>query len=117
MGADELLTGWDDDCPGSVATQVREVVWQERQDQNNEVAANWAVEVPTSWGGVEVGRPVNEEGWPGVCPEDYVCFKGGPISCNGWPDLLLPSLSGVLVTMTTMIEKEEGHSTCRLLLP
>jgi hypothetical protein len=40
VGADELLTGWDEDCPGLVAMKAREAVWQERQDQNNEVATN-----------------------------------------------------------------------------
>jgi hypothetical protein len=67
------------------------------------------------YSGVEVDRPVDEEGWPGVRPEDCVCFEGGPIGHNGWPDLSLPPSSGVLVTMTTTIEKEEGHSACRLL--
>jgi hypothetical protein len=40
VGADELFTGWDDNCPGLVAMKAREAVWQERQDQNDEVAAN-----------------------------------------------------------------------------
>jgi hypothetical protein len=56
VGADELLTGWDDNCPGLVATKAREAIWQERQDQNDEVAANWAVEAPTGWGGCK-GNP------------------------------------------------------------
>jgi hypothetical protein len=71
MGADELLTGWDDDCPGLVATKVREAVWHERQDHNDAVAADWAVEAPDGWGGVEVVWDVVEEGWPGVRPEDH----------------------------------------------
>jgi hypothetical protein len=65
VGADELLTGWDDDCPGLVATKAREVVWWERQDHNDAEAAQWAVEAPDGWGGEEVARPI-EEGWPGV---------------------------------------------------
>jgi hypothetical protein len=115
VGTDKLLIGWDDDCPGLVAMKVREVVWRERQDNNDKEFANWAVEVPTGWGGVEVDRPVDEEGCPGVQPEDCVCFEGGPIGHNGWPDLSLPPSSSILVTMMTMIEKEEGHSTYRLL--
>jgi hypothetical protein len=71
------------------------------------------VEAPTGWGGVEVGRPVDEEGWPGVRPEDHVCFEGGR---DGWPDLSLPPSSGVLVTTTTTIEKEGGHSAQLLML-
>jgi hypothetical protein len=59
--------------------------------------------------------PVDEEGWPEVQPEDRICFEGGPIGLNGWPDLLLPSLSGILVTTMTTIEKEDRHSACRLL--
>jgi hypothetical protein len=46
VGADELLTGGDDDCPGLVTTKAREVIWQERQDHNNAEAAKWAMEVP-----------------------------------------------------------------------
>jgi hypothetical protein len=84
MGADELLTGWDDDCPGLVATKAREAVWQERQAHNDVETANWAVEAPDSWGGVEVARPIVEEGWPGVCPEDHgYLTEEGPLGPNG----------------------------------
>jgi hypothetical protein len=110
-----FLTGWDDDCLGLVATKAREAVWHERQAHNDAAGARWAIEAPDGWGGVEVDRPVVKEGWPGVRPEDHTCFEGGPIGPNGWPDLLLPPSSGVLVTMTTTIEREEGHSACRLL--
>jgi hypothetical protein len=61
-GTDKLSTGWDDDCPGLVATKVREAVWRERQDRNDKEFTNWAVEAPDGWGGVEVDRLVNEEG-------------------------------------------------------
>jgi hypothetical protein len=103
VDADKLLTGWDDDCSGLVATIAREVVWQERQDHNDMEAAQWAVEAPDGWGGNAVAKPI-EEGWPGVQPEDR------------WLDLPLPPSGGVLVTMTTIVEKEEGHSACRLLI-
>jgi hypothetical protein len=96
-------------------TKARGVVWQERQDHNDAEGAKWAVEAPDGWGDVEVARPVVEEGWPGVQPEDCSCFEGGPLGSNGWPDLSLPPSGGVLVTTMTTIEKEEGHSACRLL--
>jgi hypothetical protein len=60
------LIGWDNDCPGLVAMKAREAVWRGRQDNNDKEFANWAIEAPTGWGGVEVDRPVDEEGWPGV---------------------------------------------------
>jgi hypothetical protein len=112
-----FLTGWDDDCSGLVATKAREAEWQKRQDHNNAEAARWAVEVPDGWGGVEVVRPVIEEGWPGVRPEDHgYPSEEGPLGPDGWLDLSLPSSGGVLVTMMTTVEKGEGHSTCRLLM-
>jgi hypothetical protein len=113
MGVDELLTGWDDDCPGLVVMKAREAVWQERQDHDNAEAAKWAVESPDSWGGVEVTRPVVEEGWPGVHPEDRFSSEEGPLGPNGGLDLSLPS-TGILVTTMTTVEKGEGHSACRL---
>jgi hypothetical protein len=39
VGTDELLTGWDDDCPGLVVMKAREVEWQKRQDSNDAEAA------------------------------------------------------------------------------
>jgi hypothetical protein len=105
---------WDDDCPGLTATLAREEEWKHREDHNNKEVADWVLEVPDGWGGVRVVSPVVEEGWPGVRPEDHSYPSSeGPLGPNGWPDLLLPSSGGILVTMTTTIEKGEGHSACR----
>jgi hypothetical protein len=115
VGTDELLTGWDDDCPGLVAIKAREAEWQKRQDHNDMEAARWAVEVPDSWGEVRTVSPVIEEGCPGVRPEDRgYPLEEGPLGPDGWPDLSLPSLGGVLVTMTMTVDEGEGHSACRL---
>jgi hypothetical protein len=56
-----------------------------------------------------------EEGWPGVRPADHgYPSSEGPLSPDGWPDLSLPSLGGVLVTTTMTVEEGEGHSARRL---
>jgi hypothetical protein len=61
------------------------------------------VEAPDGWGGAKVARPVIEEGWPRVQPEDHSYLsEEEPLGPDGWPDLSLPS-RGVLVTMTTTI--------------
>jgi hypothetical protein len=65
-GTDELLTKWDDDCSGLVATKAREMEWQEKQDHNDAEAAKWAVEAPDGWGDVGIVSLVVEEGWPGI---------------------------------------------------
>jgi hypothetical protein len=115
MGSDELLTGWDDDCPGLVATKAREAEWWKRQDHNDAEAARWAVEVPDGWGDVRTVSPIVEEGWPGIRPEDRgYPSEEGPLGPDSWPDLLLPLSGGVLVTTMTTVEKEGGHSACRL---
>jgi hypothetical protein len=86
-----LLTGWDDDCPGLVATKLREAEWQEKQDHNNAVAASWAVEAPDGWGNTPPTSPV-QEGWPGV-PADVnqdtwpLLSDVVPLRPDGWPDL------------------------------
>jgi hypothetical protein len=46
--------------------------------------------------------------WPPL--SDAVCP-------DGWPDLWLPSSSGILVTTTTTIGEGEEHSACRLPMP
>jgi hypothetical protein len=43
VGTGKFLTGWDDDCPGLVATRAREAVWRERQACNDAETANWAM--------------------------------------------------------------------------
>jgi hypothetical protein len=80
-------------------------------------ATRWAEEAPDGWGGVRAASPIVEEGWPSMRPEDHgYPTKEGPLGPDGWPDLSLPSLGGVLVTMTVMttVEPGEGHSACRL---
>jgi hypothetical protein len=62
--------GWDDDCPGLMATLAREEEWKRQEDQNDKEMAHWALETSDGWGGVQIASPVVEEGWPGVRPVD-----------------------------------------------
>jgi hypothetical protein len=73
------------------------------------------LEAPDSWAGVQSVSPVAKDGWPGVRPEDhgYPSLEG-PLGPDGWPDLSLLLSGGILVTMMTTIEEDEGHSACRL---
>jgi hypothetical protein len=104
--------GWDDDCPGLVVTKLREVEWQEKQAHNDAEAAKWAVEAHDGWGNTPLTSPVQER-WPGVSADALWPDLSDAVHPDGWPDLSLPS-SGVLVTTTMTVEKEKGHSACRL---
>jgi hypothetical protein len=99
---------------------AREEEWKRREEHNDAAAMSWAIEAPDGWGSMRPASPVVEEGWPGTWPEDW-CFprlEDMPLRPNGWPDLSLPTSTGVQVTIEVKltIEEVEGHSACRLLM-
>jgi hypothetical protein len=116
IGTNELLTGWDDDCPGLVVTKAREAEWKCREELNDVEAANWAVEAPDGWGNTPPTSPVQEE-WLGVPADATWPPLSDAVRPDGWPDLLLPPSGGVLVTTMTTIGEGEEHSACRLPMP
>jgi hypothetical protein len=111
-----LSAGWDNDCLGLTAKLAEEAEWRRREEHNEAAVASWAVEAPDGWGNTPPTSPVVKEGWPGSQPEDH-CYpsKEGPLGPNGWPDVSIPTSSGVRVTTTmTTVEEVEGHSARRL---
>jgi hypothetical protein len=80
------------------------------------VAANWAVEAPDGWGNTSPTSPV-QEGWLGVLANATWPPLSDAVHPNGWPDLLVPSSGGVLITTMTTIGEGEEHSACRLPMP
>jgi hypothetical protein len=52
-------------------------------------------------------------GWPGVPPEVHFPSDDRPLRHDSWPNLSLPTSSGVQVMMTITETVEEGHSACR----
>jgi hypothetical protein len=82
---------------------AREAEWFHRKEHNEEVAAALEKEY--------------EDGWPGVRLENHnYPSEEGPLGLDGWPDLSLPSLTGVqvMIEVRSTVEEVEGHSTCRL---
>jgi hypothetical protein len=116
--ADNVVTEWDDDCPGLVETLAREVEWKDREAHNE--AVQWGVSSTDGWGATPSASPV-EEAWPGMVADEHSgnwpsVLEVVPTRADGWPDLSCNVEGGVEVTVevVTDVGKIQGeHSTCR----